>query len=218
VREECLLGSLFVRPAYHQYCFGDYFETRYEKQYVPWTRYHLPGAAYDCLFAYYRQHAGDRGWEHSIQSLYTARYGGNEVRLPRTLAEQELFVRKVSSERRLTVTELQRVTVLATVAQYEGSGHHFETLRREDAVAYGQSAVALRQFGQQFQQRERQLYSDPRGAERFDSGPIIVKWKDHPHGGPPGQLKKHGGPPPFPGRAFEGDGEGHKGEKKKGKG
>src|SRR5207248_1335851 len=32
VREECLLGSLFVRPTTHHYYFGDYFEQRYEKR------------------------------------------------------------------------------------------------------------------------------------------------------------------------------------------
>jgi hypothetical protein len=219
IREECLLGALFVRPACHHYYFGDYFERRYEKQgYVPWTRYQMPGAVCDSLFGYYRQHAGDRGWEESVRSLYAARYAGQAPRPPRTLVDQEAFVRSATSERTLTVTQLRQVAAVAPLGQYEREGLKLEQLRREDFTAYRQSAAALAQFGQQFQRRESQVYSDKRVEERFVNGPVVVKWeKGHPHGGPPGQLKKWGAAPPFPGRPFD-DEDGHKGGKpKKGK-
>jgi hypothetical protein len=213
VREECLLGSLFVRPADHHYYFGDYFEERYQKGgYVPWTRYQPPGAVCDSLFGYYRQYAGDRKWEQSIQGLYAARYAGKAPRPPRTLVAQEAFVRKVTVERTLTVPQLQQVTVLAPLVQYEHAGHKLEKLRREDLAAYRQSAAALVQFGQQFQQSAFQVYSE-KGEQRFAKGPMIIKWKKgHPHGGPPGQFKK--GVPPFPGVPFEEDGHKGKGHKK----
>src|SRR5262249_23152906 len=132
VREECLLGALFVRPRDHHYYFGDYFEQRYEKQgYVPWTRYHLPGAEWDCLFAYYRQHGGDRRWEQSVRALYDARYAGQAPRPPRTLVEQETLVRKVTVQRTLTADQLEQVTVLAPLARYDGKGK-LKKLRRED--------------------------------------------------------------------------------------
>jgi hypothetical protein len=219
VREECLLGALFIRPACHHYYFGDYFERRYEKAgYVPWTRYQMPGAVCDSLFGYYRQHAGDRGWEESVRSLYAARYAGQAPRPPRTLVDQEAFVRNATSERTLTVTQLRQVAAVAPLAQYEREGLKLEQLRRDDFTAYRQSAAALARFGQQFQRREFQVYSDKRGEERFVNGPVVVKWeKGHPHGGPPGQVKKWGAAPPFPGHPFD-DEDGHKGGKpKKGK-
>jgi hypothetical protein len=220
IREECLLGSLFVRPRDHHYYFGDYFEKGYEQQgYVPWTRYHLPGAVCDSLFGYYRQYGGDRTWEQALQSLYAARYAGKAPRPPRTLVAQETFVRKVTVERKLSAQQLQQVTVLAPLAQVGRAGHKLEKIRGKDFAAYRQSAAALVQFGQQFQQREFQVYSERRGEERFARGPVVVKWKKgHPHGGPPGQLKKLGVPPPFPGDPFEKDGhKGHKHKKDKGK-
>jgi hypothetical protein len=217
VREECLLGALFVRAAARHYYFGDYFEKGYERQYVPWTRYRPPGAACDSLFGYYRRHAGDRRWEQSIQSLIAARYAGESARPPRTLAAQEAFVREMTAERTLSADQVGQVTVLAPLGQFERHGYRVEKLRREDAAAYRQSATALARFGADFQQSEFELYSERRGDQWLAGGPVIVKWKKgHPHGGPPGQLKKLVGPP-LPGFPFEG--EGLKGGKhKKGKG
>src|SRR5262245_12273423 len=220
VREECLLGALFVRTAARHYYFGDYFEKGYERQYVPWTRYRPPGAACDSLFGYYRLHAGDRRWEQSVQSLIAARYAGESPRPPRTLAAQEAFVRKITNERTLTVNQLQQVTVLAPLGEFEHHGYRVEKLRREDASAYRQSAAALTRFGVEFQQSESELYSDRRGDRRVAGGPVIVKWKkDHPHGGPPGHLKEFAAPPPLPGLPDEWDDDGPRGGKpKKGKG
>jgi len=220
VQEECLLNSLFVQPRNHHYYFGDYFEQRYEQQgYVPWTRYRVAGTAADSLFGYYRAYAGDRGWEQNLQALYTARYAGKAPRPPRTLVAQETFVRTATSQRTLTVAQLQQVAVLAPLAQSERHGHKLEKLRREDFAAYRQSAVALTQFGQHFQQKEFQVYSKQKGPAPFVNGPLVVKWdKHHPHGGPPGQWKKGAAPPPFPGQPFKGDDKDHKGGKpKKGK-
>jgi hypothetical protein len=133
--------------------------------------------------------------------------------------EQEAFVREVTVRRTLTVHQLEQVTALAPLAGYERSGPKLEKLRREDISAYGQSAAALAQFGEQFRQGELQVYSDQRGAERFVNGPVVIKWqKGHPHGGPPGQLKKLGAAPPFPGDPFDEDGGHKKGKHKKGKG
>lgn len=219
VREECLLGSLFVQPLNHHYYFGDYFEQRYEKLgFIPWTRYHAVGTVSDSLFGYYCLYAGDRGWAQSIQNLYSARYAGKAARPPRTLVAQETFVRNATAQQTLTASQVQQVTVLAPLAQSARHGYQLEKLRREDFTAYQQSTVALTQFGRQFQLREFQAYSAQRGGDRFANGPQVIAWeKGHPHGGPPGKLKKGGGPPPFPSHPFDGD-DGHKGGKpKKGK-
>jgi hypothetical protein len=85
-----------------------------------------------------------------VQSLYSARYAGQAPRPPRTLVEQEAFVREVTVERTLTVHQLEQVTALAPLAGYERPGPKVEKLRREDLSAYGQSAAALAQFGEQF--------------------------------------------------------------------
>ena len=137
ISTDLLTVHLFARPRYCHYYFGDYFDQRYERQgYVPWTRYRQPGAAFDGLFGYYRQHAGERGWEHAIQGLYAARYTGKAPRPPRTLVEQEKFVRQGTAQRTLPVEQIQQAAVLAPLAQYERSGYKLEKLRREEFMAY----------------------------------------------------------------------------------
>jgi hypothetical protein len=213
VREECLLGSLFVRAAARHYYFGDYFEQRYQRQgFVPWTSYHLPGAEFDSLFGYYRQHAGDGKWEPSIRALFAARYAGKVPRPPRTLVAQETVIRKVSTQ------EVRRLTVLAPLARPERHGFKVETIARAELSAYQQSAAALAQLGVQFQQSEWQVYSDKKKGKRPAEGVVAVKWKKgHPHEGPVGKMKNIA-VPPFPDDPF-GSEDGPKGGKhKKGKG
>src|SRR5262249_9614856 len=115
-------------------------------------------------------------------------------------------------QQKLTVNQLQQVAVLAPLAQSERHGYKLEKLHREDFTAHQKSAVALTQFGQQFQQRESQVFAT--GGNRVAAGPQVINLdKGDPNGAPPGKVKKTPSPPPFPGHV-DGDG-GHKGGKPK---
>jgi hypothetical protein len=80
-----LLWSLFCRPRYCHYYFGDFFDQGYYTQgFYPWfaygRRWHSP------LFGYYNwQHRGERGWFNGLVRDYRARRAGDLPRTPRTL-------------------------------------------------------------------------------------------------------------------------------------
>jgi hypothetical protein len=71
-----LLGSLFARPAYGSYYFGNYFGSSYRGQgYVPWSNY--GGRGYDPLLNYYRwANRGNPGWYGGLSGLYAGRLNG----------------------------------------------------------------------------------------------------------------------------------------------
>jgi hypothetical protein len=71
-----LLGSLFTRPGYGGYYFGNYFGSSYRGLgYVPWAS--TAGRGYDPLFNYYRwANRGNPGWYGNLQGLYAGRMNG----------------------------------------------------------------------------------------------------------------------------------------------
>jgi len=88
--DTALLGSLFVRPGYSWYYFGDYFDRRYTSLgYRPWIDYRI-GTAVDHNWAYYRNvyATHDRNWVNNMTALYTGRMRGEIPRPARTFAEQ----------------------------------------------------------------------------------------------------------------------------------
>jgi hypothetical protein len=90
---DALMTSLFVRPAAYSYYFGDYFDARYSRGYIPWVDYRVSRVAFDPNFAYYAaayQHSDPR-WINGMRDLYVARREGAFPRPPRTWAEQTRF-------------------------------------------------------------------------------------------------------------------------------
>ena len=75
IYNDFLFSSLFVRPRYCHYYFGDYYEARYEKLgFVAWFDFDFGPRCYDPLFSYYRRHhREDEHWERELRSLYAKR-------------------------------------------------------------------------------------------------------------------------------------------------
>src|SRR5581483_726268 len=98
VASDFLMGALFVSPGARHYCFGDYFDERYEKRgFVAWTDYHPSRGAFDPNFSYYRhQHAAEPRWEPGLRELYRARRSGEVPRPPHTFAEQARVVQTLA--------------------------------------------------------------------------------------------------------------------------
>jgi hypothetical protein len=72
-----LFGSLFVRPNYGSYYFGNYFGSPYRGLgYTPWTAYGRRG--YDPLLNYYGwSNRGTAGWYGGLNGLYAGRLNGS---------------------------------------------------------------------------------------------------------------------------------------------
>src|SRR5207302_834732 len=84
VQPDFLLGALFVRPTTRHYYFGDYFEERYRKRFVPWIDYRINRVVPDVNYNYYRlTYARHPTWEKNLRTLYTARFAGEVPRPPR---------------------------------------------------------------------------------------------------------------------------------------
>jgi hypothetical protein len=55
VRNDCLLGSLFVRPKHGHYYYGDYYDRRYEERgFYPWHSKQVMRYGDDPIYTHYR--------------------------------------------------------------------------------------------------------------------------------------------------------------------
>jgi len=126
VRNDFLLGSLFVRSAVRSYYFGDYFDQRYAQGYVPWVDYHPVRNFLDPNYNYYRNHfGGSPAWDQNLRALYTARYRGEVPRPPRTLVQQTQVINNITQNKTVNnivnktvnITNIQNVHALTSVKQ-----------------------------------------------------------------------------------------------------
>jgi hypothetical protein len=121
VGPDFLLGSLFVRANTPCYYFGNYFEPRYRRLYVPWVDYRINRVVYDVNYSYYRAaYVRYPAWERGLRTLYTARYAGDIARPPLTLSQQTRVLNNITLNRttntivhkNINLTNVQNATVL----------------------------------------------------------------------------------------------------------
>jgi hypothetical protein len=126
VQPDFLLSSLFVRPSYYHYYFGDYFPEAYvQRGFVPWVDYRIGRHAYDPNFGYYRAAYAGTNWDRGLRDWYTARRDGTVARPPHTLVQQTQLVQNLTTNRTenvavnksINVTNLQNVSALAPLTQ-----------------------------------------------------------------------------------------------------
>jgi hypothetical protein len=126
VQPDFLLGALFVRRGSSSYHFGDYFDKRHERTFVPWVDARVNRVARDFNFSYYR-HAFARHdrWEHGLRRLYQTRYDGSVARPPRTLVQQNGLINTINANRthnevvhkNINITNTQNVQVLTPLSK-----------------------------------------------------------------------------------------------------
>ena len=80
---------LFVRPEYHSYYFGDYYDISYSSGFYWACSFNATRRGYDPIWAHRRwEHRHDGGWEARVEVDFRNRRDHAEARPPRTLAEQ----------------------------------------------------------------------------------------------------------------------------------
>ena len=89
--------SLFARPAYGHYYFGDYYDDRYVAWGIhPWFYYNSPRFGYDPLYTYYRwyhvEHLGERQWDDHLHGWHEYYRGHPDMRPPHTLAAERAMM------------------------------------------------------------------------------------------------------------------------------
>lgn len=92
-----LLTSLFVRPSYHQYYFGDYYAaSNFQSGIYPWYSFHQSRYGYDPLFA----HAAalntrrDPDWINHLHNEYRYLRDHPEARPAPTYAQQQTILQR----------------------------------------------------------------------------------------------------------------------------
>ena len=81
---------LFLRPSYHHYYFGDYYDSRYDQDgfYASFS-YQSGRQGYDPFYSRARwEHRGERDWDNRFQASYDYRRKNEAARPPRTWSVQ----------------------------------------------------------------------------------------------------------------------------------
>jgi hypothetical protein len=181
VYDDGLMFSLFVRPSYCHYYFGDYFGASYvNRGYVSWINIRFGSYCPDPIFSYYRwNYRGHPGWEHDLRNVYVGRANGTIARPPRTLVEQTTIVNNIVNNNtvvnnRTTVvnqTTVNNVRMVGALSQVDRSVVKLQPVTAAVRAENLQTAQQLKQVGVQRAQVETQLR---------DSGPAPVRSTDSP--------------------------------------
>jgi hypothetical protein len=131
-----LLNSLFVRPRWGHYYFGNYYGNTYSgRGFSPWFAY--GGRAYDPLFGYYRwRNRGNPGWQAGLGQLYRDRVAGRVPLPPNTLAHQTALLRQTSAS---------HLRMITPVGQFRGSNVRLARVPAAQLSAQRAGAQRLRQ-------------------------------------------------------------------------
>ena len=82
-----LAFSLFARPSYQHFYFGDYYDSSYLSAGIyPWFSFHYSKHGYDPLYAHtsYVHGQHDPHWSSNVRSVYLERRDSSAARPPRT--------------------------------------------------------------------------------------------------------------------------------------
>ncbi len=205
VQPDFLIGALFVRPDHCHYYFGDFFEERYAKRYIPWVDYRVSRESYDPNFAYYRHRFnGDRTWERGLRDLYAARTSGDVPRPPRTLVQQNTVVnnitvnktQNVTVNKAINLTNVQNVSVLTPVGRLnntpvtslallgssKGEAHKIdnhviklESVPKEQKAEIHQAVATYRESGMKRHEIEGKLLSEGAAPHKATDPPRTMK-------------------------------------------
>jgi hypothetical protein len=151
-----MTDALFVRPSFGCYYFGDYFAPGYDHHgFIPWMDYHVGKFAIDPLFAHYRwEHREVQHWEYDYRHVYAERRAGTAPRPPRTLVQQEEYLRKINNEKIVpgtkpfTVTDVHaavhNATVVTHVTKIDPAVVKVHSVPKEQITEHNKSAEELR--------------------------------------------------------------------------
>lgn len=168
-----LATSLFVRPSYNQYYFGDYYSTRnFQSGIYPWYSYHQSRYGSDPLFAHYAATnlQRDPQWVDHIHDEYRYRRDHPEARPPHTYNEYQQVVNRstvnnittnINNNTYINNTNITRNLAFAAplnrMADTSRPGAaRFTQVSAERRREFGQQAAQIQQFREQRSRQEVQ--------------------------------------------------------------
>ena len=152
--------SLFCRPSYGHYYFGDYYDDRYVAMGIrPWFYYNSPRHGYDPLYGYYRwyhvDHLGERQWDQHLHGWHDYYRGHPDMRPPHTMAAQRALLDSHAGQGR---PDFQQLHTTHDIHQFSRKPDAFVKLQPVSQVQraqFNQAAKETSRFGQERQQFER---------------------------------------------------------------
>jgi hypothetical protein len=146
---------LFVRPQYHSYYFGDYYDSSYSNTGFYWAgSYNATRYGYDPIYAHRRwEHRQDNGWEVRVQADFRNRRDHIEARPPRTFAAQLTLNTSGSKSRE---TGLVVAASLDQLAKSKDSPVRFQAVDNDEKQKHAQRGIDVRKF-----REERQVLETP---------------------------------------------------------
>ncbi|AGA25514.1 YXWGXW repeat-containing protein [Singulisphaera acidiphila] len=198
-----LASSLFVRPAYQQYCFGDYYAvTNFNSGIYPWYSYHQSRYGYDPLFSHYAavHTRRDPRWVNGLHEEYRYRRDHPEARPARTFVQQQTIINNVTNVNVTNVnvknvTRVQNLVIgrpIHQMATLEGGpatkqgaavrqNLRFERIDDARRKVIAQQASQLNQFRQQRVRQEQELARRPQvGPLAKEQGKRANNFPDQP--------------------------------------
>ncbi len=152
-----LLSSLFVRPAYHQYYFGDYYAPGYFQTGIyPWYSFHQSRYGYDPLFAQYAAPnlRRDPNWINELHQQYQFRREHPEARPSRTFEARRTVVARPAGGAPVPAQDLALARPVRQIATAPNAPARFVSVDQERLRAEARQAAELRQFRDVRLQRE----------------------------------------------------------------
>lgn len=180
-------NSLFLRPNYGHYYFGDYYDATYAGAgFYPWWSFNARFQnGYDPIFAAQRwQNRGNRGWEENLQAQFDKRRDNEDARPPRTLADQTK--RGTSGEK--SPDGVQVAAPLTQLASSKGNELHLQPVDQNQRKAFAQAGKKIRDFGGERQKLEAHAQGTPtdRASKAFEptreklpKSPIVATGGQH---------------------------------------
>jgi hypothetical protein len=171
VCDEVLVDSLFVRPAYCHYYFGDYYAVGYRgmgfESCVVYSNRH-----YDAIIVCERyERRRDPAWFSVQINLYNDRCAGRAPCPPRTLVQQTTVINNITNVKNVTnvtnvnnTTNVKNMTMIAPPAKVAAAkGGKLTTLDSTTRTQAAQQAKAVQQVAMQ---RTRAEVPPPAGAPK----------------------------------------------------
>jgi hypothetical protein len=154
-----LLTSLFVRPAYGSYYFGDYYGANsFQSGIYPWYSYHQSRYGYDPLYAHYAavNAAKNPHWLDEMHAHYQYMREHPDARPPHTYGETLAFERRLASNADARARSAVLARPLHQIASAPKAPVRFERVNEERRQALARQAAEVQQYREQRARRQAQ--------------------------------------------------------------
>ena len=152
--------SLFLRPQYQHYYFGDYYAANYQAAgFYPSYSYNSGRNGYDPIFAHERwQHRGDGQWEQRVAADFQNRRDHVNARPPRIWTAQTALGAGAGHSREGGIV---MAAPLSSLIRSKDSPLRFQPVSPSERQKLGQQAQQVQQYGEQRQKLESGVAARP---------------------------------------------------------